>query len=538
MTRREAALSAIPIFAIALFVRAWFASQVTFPELQDAGYYFGVARNLVEGRGLVSDAIWSYQTPPLVFPRPAFEVWLPLPSFLAAIPMALLGATFAASQWSAVIIGALVPVLAWRLAADVAAERGLSTQRSRTLAIGTGLVTAIYLPLLLHSALPDSTMLFTVLALTACLLMSRLARATGPVGLTDRRVIALGVVIGLAALTRNEAIWLGLIWLLVAWRAGQLRLVPAAGAIALLIFTPWMVRDWLVFGSPLPGQAIANAFSVTGLDIFAWNDPPTLARYLAVGPARLLEMRVEGLSHNLFTVLLLPGLPISLIGLLALPWQARGAAIRPVVLLALTTFFVTSLVFPVATTWGTFLHAAGPVQVLIVLSALLALDAGIARLGVRLGWTRPVAWLGPALGIFGSALFSAVLLTGFAAGARDTANEFAELDRRMAAAGHPLDASAGPVVTNFPIWLAETSRIPALALPDESPSDVLDLAHDPAFPGTHLLIVIGGDHGRWPDVLDTAVADAACFKELDLGPGPAGGPDPLRGTRAFEIVCP
>ena len=120
MTRREAALSALLVFGVALAVRIWFASQIPFPELQDAAYYFGVARNLVEGRGLVSDAIWSYQTPPLVFPRPAFEVWLPLPSLLAAIPMAVFGATFAASQVSAVIIGAIVPVLAWRLAADVA----------------------------------------------------------------------------------------------------------------------------------------------------------------------------------------------------------------------------------------------------------------------------------------------------------------------------------------------------------------------------------------------------------------------------------
>ena len=32
------------------------------------------------------------------FPRPAFEVWLPLPSLLAAIPMALFGTTFAAAQ--------------------------------------------------------------------------------------------------------------------------------------------------------------------------------------------------------------------------------------------------------------------------------------------------------------------------------------------------------------------------------------------------------------------------------------------------------
>ena len=50
MTRREMVLSAVPIFVVALVVRIWFAAQVPFPELQDAAYYFGVARTLVEGR--------------------------------------------------------------------------------------------------------------------------------------------------------------------------------------------------------------------------------------------------------------------------------------------------------------------------------------------------------------------------------------------------------------------------------------------------------------------------------------------------------
>ena len=107
-------------------------------------------------------------------------------------------------------------------------------------------------------------------------------------------------------------------------RAERIRLIGVAAVVALLVFAPWACRDWRCSASPLPGQAVTNALSVTGFDIFAWNDPPTLARYLAVGPARLLEMRVEGLGHNLFTVLLLPGLPMSLIGLLALPWQGRG----------------------------------------------------------------------------------------------------------------------------------------------------------------------------------------------------------------------
>ena len=88
MSRREAVLSAALVFVVALIVRAFFAAQIVFPKPEDTAYYVGVARNLIDGRGLVSDALWSYATPPLVFPRPAFEVWLPLPTFLAAIPMA------------------------------------------------------------------------------------------------------------------------------------------------------------------------------------------------------------------------------------------------------------------------------------------------------------------------------------------------------------------------------------------------------------------------------------------------------------------
>ena len=547
MTRREAVLSAAGIFLVALLARVVVAAQIVFPKPEDTAYYVGVARNLLEGRGLVSDALWSFQTPPLVFPHPAFEVWLPLPSFLAAIPMALLGTTFAAAQWSAVLVGAIVPVLAWRLAADVAIERGLPSGRARTLAIGTGLTSAVYLPLLLHSALPDSTMPFTVLALSACLLMARIAHDArgGRLGrgrLADPRIIGLGVLIGLAGLTRNEAIYVGLAWLIVAWgipaldRSARLGLIGAVAVVAALVFVPWAIRDWAVFGSPLPGQALVNAFSVTGFDIFAWNDPPTLSRYLAVGPARLLEMRVEGLAHNLFNVLLLPGVPISLIGFVGLPWAIRGAAIRPVVIVSFAAFLVTSLAFPVATTWGTFLHASGPFQVLLVVSALLALDAGFARLGSRLGWTRPVAWLGALLGVFGSLLFSVALLPTFGNGSAVTAERYRELAAVMADIGHPLDASAGPVITNFPIWLAETQRIPALALPDEPPRDVLDLAS--TFKA-RLVVMLDAESSHWPADIDRGADGAACFRELDLDAAPHRPTDgALRDVRAFEIVCP
>ncbi len=398
MTRREAWLTAALIFAAALVVRIMAASLIAFPKPEDTAYYVGVARNLVEGRGLVSDALWSYGTPPLQFPRPAFEVWLPLPSLLAAIPIALVGGrapipletAMRAGQVVSVLLGSIVAVLAWRLAADVAAERGLPTARARTLAIGAGLGAAVYLPLVLHSTLPDSTMLFGALALGASLLMTRALRDPRGARPTDPRLLAIGLLLGAAALTRNEAAWLALVWAWLAFRlrgqtAGvRARLVGVVAAVSLLVFVPWAVRDWIVFGNPLPGQALSNALSVTGFDIFAWNDPPTLSRYLAVGAGTLVQMRVDGLVHNLVNVLLLLGVPVSLLGLLALPWQGRDRALRPVLLLSVVTFLVTSLLFPVATTWGTFLArgGAGP-------RAAADRLAGRARCPHRRGRTAP-----------------------------------------------------------------------------------------------------------------------------------------------------
>ncbi len=540
MTRREAWLMVLAVFAAALAVRILAASTIVFPKPEDTAYYVGVAQRLVEGRGLFSDALWSYQTPPLEFPRPAFEVWLPLPSFLAVLPMAVLGATFRASQVVPVIAGAIVAVLAWRVMADVAEERGLTPARVRVLALGAGLTAAVYLPLVLHSALLDSTMPFAALAVGACLVMSRLARDHRAGQLADRRLLGLGVLLGLAALTRNEAAWLALVWVLVAGNARgaspavRARLVGIPAAVALAIFAPWAIRDWAVFGNPLPGQALANALSVTGFDIFAWNDPPTIARYLAVGPARLLEMRVEGIAHNLFNVLVFLGIPIAPLGLLALPWTARGAAIRPLLVVSVLTFVVTSLAFPVATTWGTFLHAAGPAHVLLIVSCLLLLDGAIVAIGRRRGWTRPVAWLGPALTLFAASVFTVALVPSFGAGSRDTERLYEALGRQLAAAGTPVE-QMGPVITNFPIWWAEVYRARALALPDESPADVLDLADH--F-GARYLVLFGEEHGRWPAVLESGESGADCFSEIELPT--ALEPDDARAlehTHVYRLAC-
>ena len=62
---------------------------------------------------------------------------------------------------------------------------------------------------------------FAVLVLSACLLMPRIApRPARRAARAIRALIGLGLLIGLAALTRNEAIWLAHVGV-VAWRAGD-----------------------------------------------------------------------------------------------------------------------------------------------------------------------------------------------------------------------------------------------------------------------------------------------------------------------------
>jgi hypothetical protein len=318
----------------------------------------------------------------------------------------------------------------------------------------------------------------------------------------------------------------------------RLRLIGVVAFVAAAVFAPWAYRNLVVLGSPVPGQAVTNALYLTGFDIFAWNDPPTLARYLAIGPAALIELRIAGLSHNLFNVLMLLGIPVSVIGLVALPWQGRGLALRPLLWISLILFFLTSLLFPVATQWGTFLHAAGPVHVLLVISAVLAIDSALVRLGRRMGWTNPLAWIGTVLGVGSSLLFSVVLLPTFGAGSQDTRSLYAELGARMAAIDRPLDATAGPVITNFPVWMAETYRIPSLALPDEPPQDVLDLAR--TFQGTRLVVLISPEGERWPADVQAGLPGSECFRPVDLGPPISGsaGQDLLRDVLVYEIGCP
>src|SRR2546428_7113680 len=101
------------LFVLALLIRLYFASQLTFPGLDDPAFYLTVARNLAAGRGLLIDAIWSYAVPFESVTHPSNEYWMPLPSLVLAPLFALFGPGFETAKIVGAMAGALLAPITW-----------------------------------------------------------------------------------------------------------------------------------------------------------------------------------------------------------------------------------------------------------------------------------------------------------------------------------------------------------------------------------------------------------------------------------------
>jgi hypothetical protein len=477
------------LYFLALLVRVAAIAAVPFSFNEGSAYYVTVAGNIASGRGPVIDAVWSYATPPLTLPRPAFELWQPLASFVAALPMQVLGPALASAQLGFAVLGAVLAPLTWLVARDAAARLDIRDGRAKWVAIGAGLFVAVGGPFVLSAAVPDSTLPFTVFAVAACVAMPGAARGE------RAPIVALGVLLGLAYLTRMEAVYLGLVFVGVAWAAGARRisLVRRVGTVALvgaLVALPWWLRNLAVFGTPLPGQLADNAFLTANEQIFNYISRPSFDTFLAQGPAVIAANIGAGLWHNLVDVLLFPGNVITVVALITIVvgWRHR-ASLRSSPLTALVAygvvcFAVTSVLFPVATLWGTFEHASGPLLVSFAVLAALGGDAFVVRVRAWRRWPRPNAGMAPA-GLAAVVLAMTVLqLTLVSVQSRTRQSQIDGVASAALAAG--LVEDSAPLISDHPIWLSEATGAPALALPQEGADAVTKLAH--AF-GAHFIVL-------------------------------------------------
>jgi len=243
-------------------------------------------------------------------------------------------------------------------------------------------------------------------------------------------------------------------------------------AIGALVALPWWARNYAAFGTPMPGQLADNAFLASNEQIFAWTDQPTLAAFLAQGPATILTNIAAAFWHNAFDVLLVPGNIIVVVALLTIVfgWRRRatlsGSPLWALIAYGAIAFLITSVVFPVATQWGTFEHAAGPLLVAFAVLAVLGGDAFVARVRQWRQWPRPNAGMAPAALSTVVLAMSALALVFAGAQAQSRERQLAAVVAAVnQTPGFPNDGST--IASDMPIWLSDALERPVAVLPVE-----------------------------------------------------------------------
>ena len=212
------------IAAIALGVRVGYvlAFMRGYRPNSDADSYYAIGRAVSDGQGYVFTLPFSSSHATAIRP--------PLYPTVIAGAFRVFGAHVGVAQGVNVVAGSLVAVLAALLANRISGPRA---------GLYAGIVVALYPPLIAN----DVTVLvesIAVLLLFASVLL-----------LVEGRTVLAGISLGLLMLDRASAQWFVLLiaaWVL--WRMGWRHAVRLV-AVALIVVSPWVIRNWVHVGGPV-----------------------------------------------------------------------------------------------------------------------------------------------------------------------------------------------------------------------------------------------------------------------------------------------
>lgn len=277
------ALIALAALALRLFY-ALVVMRNVHPELGDGVEFHLLAGLLADGHGYIQPGAFLFQHGRVV---PTAEKPILFPLYLSA--WTKLGLTgYTAQRAATAALGAITVTLAGLLARRAAGERA---------GLVAAAIAAVYPMLVALDGSMRSEALYVPLVCGALLLSYRLLERPRLV-----EAAGLGVLIGLAALTRSEALLLvPALGLPLAWRLGRrdgVRVLAVAAVAALVVVGPWLARNWSTFDRPTAlstneGGLLAGANcprAYYGRDIGGWPcffGDPAFASNEAVASARL-----------------------------------------------------------------------------------------------------------------------------------------------------------------------------------------------------------------------------------------------------------
>ena len=470
------------IALIGLAMQAFWMLQLDHPSYMDAYYYTTNGQRLANGYGFTEEVIWQYLDNPPAIPTPSHTYWMPLASLLAAAGYAVTG-TFLGAQIPFWLLSGLLPVLTYVI--------GLQFTQARWQIWVACLFTAVggYYARFFNQ---PATFAPFAWAGTLCLL----CLAWGHIRQKGRWWLAAGLAAGAAHLTRAD----GMLFLFVAvlmwlfdlrdwWRQRNISkkgfplsplLLLSAGY--LLVMGGWFAHNMQVLGRPLTTAGTQTIFLTNYNDIFAYGRSFDLTHYLAWGWQNILESKLQGLNLAFQSFIAYCTL-IFLFPFISWAWikwsrqKDTWPLLRPMSWYALGLFSAMALVFTWPGQRGGLLHSSAALW-----AWMMVLAAGGIHFAVDFAASKLPHWQPEKAKKVFSGLFLGLALI-ISVGSIRTEEDIEpaiviELGKR-------LPDTAVVVTGNAPGFYYHTG-LPAISVPNEPPSILLQMAHH--YGATHLVL--------------------------------------------------
>lgn len=408
----------VVLFLLAFLFRVAAALPQQRPGYMDAAYSYDIALNLVQGQGLVEPFLWNYLDDPAGLPHPSHLYWMPLPTLLAWLGLAVLGPSYRAAQMVFALTSALLPLVSYGVALQITGER-----RRAWLA---GLLTIFSGFYVLYWGHTDNFTPFALAGSLSLVAAWRASQAREPEGVWRRFVwgLAAGALVGLAHLSRADGplllVAVGLVWVKSVipntctarsyWGLEIVHiLLVMCGYVGIMM--PWFVRNWVVSGAPLSTTGAQTMWLTTYDDLFSYGRELSLQSYLAWGWGNILRSKLDALWLNAQTVLAVFCMvflfPLVLVGW----WRLRRHPLyRLATWYAALLLLAMTFVFTFPGPRGGLFHSGGALLPFVFTAAAVGLDASVDWVAARRrAWDARLA-----RGVFGVGLVGlALLVSGF-----------------------------------------------------------------------------------------------------------------------------
>jgi 4-amino-4-deoxy-L-arabinose transferase-like glycosyltransferase len=363
--RRETYLILGLILAAGLVIRLICLPYIYAPFPADAQYYYHVAENIAEGRGVVTDYVWIYaRGVPDSLPMPANGYWMPGMSLYLVPWFKLFGVGLIVGKLANVLLAVVFLALIWWVGRELTGSDGAALLGAALAAVDPYFVSG--------STTPDASLPQGLFA-AGCLLCMYYGVRKHPNWLALS-----GLLGGLAHFMRNDGALLLPVFGLYCIAAYRGRwhncrprhllyfLVPYA-----LVVAPWLIRNTIVFGSPSPPELSRLVHLPKYLDIFR-------ADLSTITVSQWLE-RHDGLAGVLaYDILVfariiewLVGKGVNALLLFIIPflWLRRTAVARPYLYMFGVLMFVYTFVMPEVGVKGSYTRSFPSLYPLIFATA-------------------------------------------------------------------------------------------------------------------------------------------------------------------------